>query len=60
MGIRALMKKYSDQKGISGPGDLCFSFDGRSIQEDDTPRSLKMEKEDIVDVYKKDIFCLDG
>ena len=56
----ALMKLYSIQKGISDPGDLCFSFDGSSIQEDDTPRSLEMEKDDIVDVYKMDIFCLDG
>jgi len=32
---------------------LRFLFDGRRINDDDTPKSLEMEEDDVIEVYQE-------
>ena len=46
--MRVLKRLHSIQMGFSGANDLSFLFDGCRMKEEDTPRSLEMEKDDVV------------
>lgn len=37
---------------------LRFLFDGRRVNDDDTPKSLEMEEDDVIEVYSCDIYSI--
>ena len=45
-----LKKSYSERVGVP-VSSLCFLFDGRQINDDETPKQLKMEQDDVIEVY---------
>ena len=45
-----LKKSYSERVGIP-VNSLRFLFDGRRINDDETPKGLKMEQDDVIGVY---------
>ena len=47
-----LKKSYADRVGVS-PASLRFLFDGRRINDDDSPKSLDMENDDVIEVYQE-------
>lgn len=46
--FRKMMSSYSTRMGIA-PNVLRFLYDGERIQETQTPESLKMENDDVID-----------
>lgn len=44
-----LMKSYADRTGVA-VNTLRFLFDGRRINNEDTPKSLEMEEDDVIEV----------
>lgn len=34
---------------------LRFLFDGRRINDEDTPKSLEMEEDDVIEVYQEQV-----
>ena len=50
-----LLRAYCKRVGISDPWNAaaCFYADGEIVSESDTPESLKMENDDIIDVVLK-------
>ena len=47
-----VMKEFSDRNPPIGTDSARrFLFDGRRINNDDTPESLKMESEDVIEVF---------
>lgn len=49
MPFSKIFKGYTTKRNLDH-GHVRFLFDGNRIKEDDTPKSLMMENEDIVDV----------
>lgn len=47
-----LKKSYSDRIGVPLTS-LRFLFDGRRIDDGDTPLSLEMEEEDVIEVFQE-------
>ncbi len=47
-----LKKSYSDRQGVPA-GSLRFLFDGRRINDDETPKQLEMEDGDVIEVYQE-------
>ena len=50
MGI--LKKYYSVHLGVPA-SSLCFLFDGRRINDDETPKELKMEQDDLIEAVQE-------
>ena len=51
-----LMNLYTDRfTSAIGRSALRFLFDGRRINDDDTPESLELESEDIIEVVGEQI-----
>ena len=49
-----LKKSYSDRQGVSVAA-LRFLFDGKRINDEDTPKSLEMEDGDSIEVYQEQV-----
>ncbi|KAL3078148.1 hypothetical protein niasHT_031317 [Heterodera trifolii] len=49
-----LMKAYAERTGVQVTS-LRFLFDGRSVKDHHTPRSLEMEGDEIIEVYQEQI-----
>ena len=47
-----LKKSYSERVGAPITS-LRFLFDGKRINDDETPKSLEMEQEDVIEVYQE-------
>merc|ERR1712183_172380 len=47
-----LKKSYSERVGVP-VSSLRFLFDGRRINDDETPKQLEMEQDDVVEVYQE-------
>ncbi|KAI5752411.1 hypothetical protein M8J77_016747 [Diaphorina citri] len=45
-----LKKSYSERVGLN-VSTLRFLFDGRRISDEDTPKSLEMENDDVIEAY---------
>ena len=50
--MRKLKKSYSERVGAP-IASLRFLFDGKRINDDETPKSLEMEQEDVIEVYQE-------
>ncbi|KAI1722317.1 ubiquitin-2 like rad60 SUMO-like domain-containing protein [Ditylenchus destructor] len=49
-----LKKSYAERTGVS-VNTLRFLFDGRRINDEDTPKSLEMEEDDVIEVYQEQV-----
>uniref|UniRef100_A0A915ENB8 Small ubiquitin-related modifier n=1 Tax=Ditylenchus dipsaci TaxID=166011 RepID=A0A915ENB8_9BILA len=49
-----LKKSYAERTGVS-VNALRFLFDGRRINDEDTPKSLEMEEDDVIEVYQEQV-----
>lgn len=49
-----LKKSYSDRQGVP-VNSLRFLFDGRRINDDETPKALEMEDGDCIEVYQEQV-----
>uniref|UniRef100_A0A914VZZ8 Small ubiquitin-related modifier n=1 Tax=Plectus sambesii TaxID=2011161 RepID=A0A914VZZ8_9BILA len=49
-----LKKSYAERTGVA-VSTLRFLFDGRRINDDDTPKSLEMEEDDVIEVYQEQV-----
>merc|ERR1711935_379551 len=47
-----LKKSYAERVGVP-ISSLRFLFDGRRINDDETPKALEMEQEDVIEVYQE-------
>merc|ERR1711931_322697 len=47
-----LKKSYSERVGVPQTS-LRFLFDGRRINDDETPKALEMEQDDVIEVYQE-------
>merc|ERR1711893_380500 len=47
-----LKKSYSERVGVPVT-PLRFLFDGRRINDDETPKALEMEQDDVIEVYQE-------
>jgi len=47
-----LKKSYSERVGVS-VNSLRFLFDGKRINDTDTPKCLEMENDDVIEVYQE-------
>jgi len=47
-----LKKSYSERVGVPVTS-LRFLFDGRRINDDETPKQLEMENDDVIEVYQE-------
>ena len=47
-----LKKSYSERVGVTITS-LRFLFDGKRINDKETPKSLEMEQEDVIEVYQE-------
>merc|ERR1711962_1695793 len=47
-----LKKSYSERVGVPVTS-LRFFFDGRRINDDETPKALEMEQDDVIEVYQE-------
>jgi len=47
-----LKKSYSERLG-SPMASLRFLFDGRRINDEETPKQLEMENDDVIEVYQE-------
>jgi len=47
-----LKKTYSERQDIP-VHSLRFLFDGRRINDDETPKALEMENDDVIEVYQE-------
>jgi len=47
-----LKKSYAERIGV-GVGSLRFLFDGRRVNDDETPKALEMENDDVIEVYQE-------
>ena len=47
-----LKKSYSERVGVP-VSSLCFLFDGRQINDNDTPKQLEIEQDDVIEVYEE-------
>ncbi|KAK0403894.1 hypothetical protein QR680_017181 [Steinernema hermaphroditum] len=49
-----LKKSYADRTGVN-VASLRFLFDGRRINDEDTPKTLDMEEDDVIEVYQEQV-----
>ena len=49
-----LKKSYSERQGVPVQS-LRFLFDGRRINDDETPKQLEMENDDTIEVYQEQV-----
>jgi len=49
-----LKKSYAERTGVN-VNTLRFLFDGRRIDDEDTPKSLEMEEDDVIEVYQEQV-----
>lgn len=49
-----LKKSYSDRQGVP-VNSLRFLFDGKRINDDETPKQLEMEDGDTIEVYQEQV-----
>lgn len=49
-----LKKAYAERTGVAVTS-LRFLFDGRRVNDDDTPKSLEMEEDDVIEVYQEQL-----
>ncbi|KAL7076461.1 hypothetical protein ACQ4LE_004182 [Meloidogyne hapla] len=49
-----LKKAYAERTGVA-VNTLRFLFDGRRVNDDDTPKSLEMEEDDVIEVYQEQL-----
>jgi small ubiquitin-related modifier len=49
-----LKKSYAERTGVN-INSLRFLFDGRRIGDEDTPKTLEMEEEDVIEVYQEQL-----
>uniref|UniRef100_A0AC35UBI6 Small ubiquitin-related modifier n=1 Tax=Rhabditophanes sp. KR3021 TaxID=114890 RepID=A0AC35UBI6_9BILA len=49
-----LKKTYADRMGVNS-NSLRFLFDGRRINDDDTPKGLDMDQDDVIEVYTEQV-----
>merc|ERR1712198_206495 len=47
-----LKKSYSERVGVP-IASLRFLFDGRRINDEETPKALEMEDDDVIEVYQE-------
>merc|ERR1712172_25303 len=47
-----LKKSYAERVGVA-VSTLRFLFDGRRINDDETPKVLEMEQDDVIEVYQE-------
>ena len=47
-----LKRSYAERVGVA-VASLRFSFDGRRINDDETPKQLEMENDDVIEVYQE-------
>jgi len=47
-----LKRSYAERVGVA-VGSLRFLFDGRRISDDETPKQLEMENDDVIEVYQE-------
>merc|ERR1712079_49290 len=47
-----LRKSYAERVGVPITS-LRFLFDGRRINDDETPKALEMEQDDVIEVYQE-------
>lgn len=47
-----LKKSYSERVGVPVTS-LRFLFDGRRISDEETPKQLEMENDDVIEVYQE-------
>lgn len=47
-----LKKSYAERIGVP-VSTLRFLFDGRRINDDETPKILEMEQDDVIEVYQE-------
>jgi len=47
-----LKKSYAERLGVP-QSSLRFLFDGRRINDDETPKQLEMEADDVIEVYQE-------
>lgn len=45
-----LKRTYADRVGVE-VSTLRFLFDGRRINDDDTPKALEMDEDDLIEVH---------
>ena len=48
-----LKKSYAERVGVPVVSSLRFLFDGRRINDDETPKALEMEQDDVIEVYQE-------
>ena len=49
-----LKKSYSERQGVA-VNSLRFLFDGRRINDEETPKQLEMEDGDVIEVYQEQV-----
>jgi len=49
-----LKKSYAERQGVQ-QASLRFLFDGKRIQDDETPKQLDMEDGDVIEVYQEQV-----
>uniref|UniRef100_A0AC34F716 Small ubiquitin-related modifier n=1 Tax=Panagrolaimus sp. ES5 TaxID=591445 RepID=A0AC34F716_9BILA len=49
-----LKKSYAERTGVN-INSLRFLFDGRRIGDEDTPKTLEMEEDDVIEVYQEQL-----
>ncbi|CAF3167832.1 unnamed protein product [Rotaria socialis] len=49
-----LKKSYAERQGVSA-ATLRFLFDGKRINDDETPKQLEMEDNDTIEVYQEQV-----
>ncbi|CAF3349396.1 unnamed protein product [Rotaria socialis] len=49
-----LKKSYAERQGVT-VSSLRFLFDGKRINDDETPKLLEMEDNDTIDVYQEQV-----
>ena len=47
-----LKKSYAERVGVP-VSSLRFLFDGRRINDEETPKALEMEQDDVIEVYQE-------
>ena len=47
-----LMHRYAEEKNLKLK-ELCFKFDGETLDPNDTPETLDLEGNECIDVFKK-------
>ncbi|XP_055340177.1 LOW QUALITY PROTEIN: small ubiquitin-related modifier-like [Paramacrobiotus metropolitanus] len=49
-----LKKSYADRMGVAVAA-LRFLFDGRRLEDNETPTGLEMENDDVIEVYQEQV-----